>query len=404
MDISREEAERLYQKFLDNSCTEAELQELIRILGANPDNFREDLVFQLFDKTWDRVDLVPHQFQPLVLPEAESKKTLVVNPDRDQIQRVNTFRKTWLRYAAAALLLLAVGAYMWRTSRPDKTFIVNKQKAPNPVKDLTPGGDRAVLTLADGTDVLLDSLHTGVFRQQGSATISKSARGALVYRYQSGGLRQPIVYNTMKTPRGGQYQLTLPDGSEVYLNASSSIRFPTSFSGKERRVEITGEAYFEVAKDPSMPFIVSVKQIEVKVLGTHFNVNAYADESAARTTLFEGAVQIKTNNSTEFLSPGQQGIVNAANPITVDKQADTASALAWKKGLFRFNNTELESIMRQVARWYDVDINYKISTGGLHFSGVVSRKKNVSELLKIMELTGLVNFKIEGKTITVLPG
>ncbi len=150
--------------------------------------------------------------------------------------------------------------------------------------------------------------------------------------------------------------------------------------------------------------MVSANGMEVRVLGTHFNVNAYADESAARTTLFEGAVQIKTNNSTKFLSPGQQGIVDAQNSINIDKAADTASALAWKKGLFRFNNTDLESIMRQVARWYDVDINYNVPTGGLYFSGIVSRKKNVSELLKIMELTGLVNFQIEGKTITVLPG
>jgi len=404
MDISREEAERLYQKFLDNSCTEAELQELIRILGAKPDSFREDLVFQLFDKTWDRVDLVPHQFQPLVLPEAESKKSMVTNTEPDVIHRINPSRKTWIRYAAAALLLLAAGTYMWRTSGPDKTSIVSSQQTALPLKDLVPGGDKAVLTLGDGTNIVLDSLHTGIFTQQGAATISKSASGALVYQYQSAQSRQPLVYNTMNTPRGGQYRLTLPDGSEAYLNATSSIRFPTSFSGRERRVEITGEAYFEVAKNPAMPFIVSAKGMEVKVLGTHFNVNAYADESAARTTLFEGAVQIKTNNSTQFLSPGQQGIVNAANSITVDKQADTASALAWKKGLFRFNNTDLETIMRQVSRWYDVDINYKISTGGLHFSGVVSRKKNVSELLKIMELTGLVNFKIEGKTITVLPG
>jgi ferric-dicitrate binding protein FerR (iron transport regulator) len=216
----------------------------------------------------------------------------------------------------------------------------------------------------------------------------------------------PLAYNTIATPRGGQYQLVLADGSKVWLNASSGLRYPTAFTGKERRVELTGEGYFEVAKNASMPFHVQVNQMDVEVLGTHFNINAYDDESAVKTTLLEGSVKVvkrETANVKEnpiVLQPGQQAEMKPHSPLAINHSPNIEEVMAWKNGLFQFKAAGIETVLRQAARWYDVEFVYK---GNIpeKFSGQISRSANAEQLLKILELTGKVKFEINGKTIIV---
>jgi transmembrane sensor len=266
--------------------------------------------------------------------------------------------------------------------------------------DVDPGSNKATLTLADGSMILLDDAKNGTLTQQGSAKVIK-LDGKLLYDLGSEKAKQ-IVYNTISTPKGGQYQLELPDGSLVWLNASSSIYFPTSFIEKERRVEITGEAYFEVAKSADKPFIVSVNNSEVQVLGTHFNINAYSDEEEVRTTLLEGSVKFVDGSNTSLLQPGQQSQLTKDRIVKVASNVDVNEVVSWKNGLFSFENAGIETIMRQLSRWYDVEIDYKGKTDDI-FVAEMSRNIKLSDVLKALELTGRVKFEIDGKKIVVMP-
>jgi ferric-dicitrate binding protein FerR (iron transport regulator) len=209
-----------------------------------------------------------------------------------------------------------------------------------------------------------------------------------------------ISYNTLSTPRGGQYQLVLPDGSKVWLNASSSIHFPTAFAGHERNVELTGEAYFEIAKNKQKPFHVNVNGMQVEVLGTHFNVNAYGDEGAIKTSLLEGSVKIKKGNISGLLKPGQQGVLKKNSTDLEIKNADMNEAIAWKNGLFEFDGADIKSIMREIGRWYDVDVVYAGKVPDRRFEGKISRDAQLSDVLKILALSN-VKFSVEGKKIIV---
>jgi ferric-dicitrate binding protein FerR (iron transport regulator) len=308
----------------------------------------------------------------------------------------------WLRIAAAAAILLfaVAGAYLWLNPRQSQQQIAqSKAIFPDTVKAITPGGNRAVLTLSDGSGIVLDSIHQGTLATQGSAQIMKLNTATLAYNVGNVS-NQEVVYNTLSTPRGGQYQLILPDGTRVWLNASSSIYFPTQFRGKERKVTVTGEAYFEVAKNVNMPFKVTVNDAVVEVLGTHFNIMAYNDEGSMNTTLLEGSVKISKGTLHRILVPGQQSRINKVGGIKV-VEADIDQVMAWKNGWFQFNEDNIENVMRQISRWYDVEVVYegKIPTG--HFSGMVSMKNDISQVLTIMQAGG-VQFKIEGRKLTVL--
>ena len=222
--------------------------------------------------------------------------------------------------------------------------------------------------------------------------------------YNNAGIGSEVVYNTVSTPRGGQYQLVLADGSKVWLNAASTLRFPTSFVGKERKVELEGEGYFEVAKNAAMPFKVDVDgKGEVEVLGTHFNINSYSNEPAINTTLIEGSVKVTGNLSgkTQNLNPGEQARINAAGQVTLNRNINVDEIIAWKEGNFNFNSAGIEYIMRNVSRWYDLDVVYQGVPSKETFSGIVSRNSNLSEVLMIIKQAG-IKFKIEGKKITVM--
>jgi len=266
--------------------------------------------------------------------------------------------------------------------------------------DVLPGSDKATLTLADGSTILLDEAQNGTIAQQGNSKIIK-LDGKLSYDPTNKNSRE-IVYNTISTPKGGQYQLELPDGSKVWLNATSSIHFPTSFTGTERRIEITGEAYFEIAKNPNMPFIVTVSNSEVQVLGTHFNINAYNDEDNVKTTLLEGSVRFVNDGSINILKPGQQAQLTKEGTTKVVSDVNVDNVVAWKNGMFDFENASIETVMRQLSRWYDVEIEYKGKTDDL-FIAEMRRNIKLSDALKALELTGKVKFDIQDKKIIVMP-
>ncbi|SFD08098.1 FecR family protein [Chitinophaga sp. CF118] len=282
-------------------------------------------------------------------------------------------------------------------------YISPKREQALPVAQLhplAPGASKAMLTLGDGTTIPLDSASTGTLAKQGSTQIVNT-NGRL--NYKAGGNTAEVMYNKVVTPLGGQYQLTLADGSRVWLNAASSIRFPTAFTGKDRKVEISGEVYFEIAKQVDQPFSVRVNDIDVNVLGTSFNIMAYSDEQVVKTTLVEGAVQLTHNGSSSLLKPGLQASLSAKDKQFVISPADMEQTLAWKEGKFRFRNTNIKIIMRQLSRWYDMDVTYQGDVSDIHLTGVISRRENADKLLKALETTQKIHFEVNGNKITVMP-
>jgi len=303
---------------------------------------------------------------------------------------------TWRRAAIAAAIvgLVTLTGLLWVKSNrsPDKSIAETFYK-----NDVKPGGNHAVLTLANGAQILLDSAGKGNLAVQGGARVTKLKEGSLSYDAIGKDL-SAVYHNTVSTPIGGQYQVTLADGTQVWLNALSTLKFPTSFQGSARTVELTGEAYFEVAANKDQPFHVHVNGMNVEVLGTHFNVNAYTDETSVRTTLLEGAVRLVKGGSHILLAPGEQGQTSEASGFTLIKNADTEQAVAWKNGYFSFEGADVHTIMRQISRWYNVDVQFEAPPADEHFHGKISRNVNVSEVLNVLAASG-INFKIEGNKI-----
>ena len=268
--------------------------------------------------------------------------------------------------------------------------------------DILPGRDKAVLTLADGSKIVLDNVAEGQIGRQGDISILKLPDGALKYQEDQdnpAAADAPVSYNTITTPNAGQYALTLPDGSGVWLNAASSMTFPTRFNKAERRLSITGEVYFEVARDAARPFIVQVnKESTVEVLGTHFNINAYSNEPSVKTTLLEGKVSVKKGGETGILLPGQQAIIT--DKITLEKNVDVEQVMAWKNGFFNFEQVDLSELMRQLERWYDIKVVLQGNLPEIRFKGKMYRNERLSTVLNFLEGSGLA-FRMEGKTLTV---
>lgn len=296
--------------------------------------------------------------------------------------------------AAAALLLLAPGAWLALHSRTTaRLAIATPTKNTSRTNDIAPGTNKAMLTLADGSTVTLDSARTGNLAKQGNAEVIKRGDGQLQYA-STDAPPAAMVYNVLSTPRGGQYRLKLQDGTDVWLNASSSIRYPTAFLGKERRVEVTGEAYFEVAKNADMPFRVSVndpaagKPTEIEVLGTGFDVNAYKDEKDLRTTLLEGSVKVANGAGAETLKPSEQAI-SSGSQLKKMALENPEQTIAWKNGYFEFENADIPTIMRQISRWYDVDVEYQGKGSEDRFSGRFSRNVSLAVVLQILHTSGV---------------
>jgi transmembrane sensor len=331
--------------------------------------------------------------------------------------------------AAVLALVVAVYGYYFYTGRQNPQQLERIAQH----KPILPGGNKAVLTLADGSAIVLNQRPNGVLTMQGTVAVRKGQAGILNYENTKNhqASSAAAAFNTVTTPRGGQYQLILSDGTKVWLNAASSLKFPVSFNPAKREVELTGEAYFEVntmqsgrskqvangqtAQDrlaltrgkgsptKRIPFLVKTNSQVIEVLGTHFNVNAYADEPDTRTTLLEGAVKIRQRHKpgSALLKPGQQGLTGTGD-IQVSN-VDVSQAVAWQQGYFLFDNESMESIMRKISRWYDVDVTYSGNIRYRKFGGRISRFENIGEILRMMEKTQVIHFRTTGRRVTVMP-
>lgn len=328
---------------------------------------------------------------------------------RDLQERINSSlvpkrKLLWSRIAVAVSVMICLGiAFYFYTN-------VYKEQKPSVVtayKDIEPGSNKAILTLANGNKISITDAEDGEIIKESGVVISKTADGQLVYKVNDRNKRsknQALAYHTIETPRGGQHQIILPDGTRVWLNAESSIRFPESFvQVKTRNIELKGEAYFEVARDVEHPFIVKTSRQEIEVLGTHFNINSYLEEQKSITTLLEGSVKVQTIASGNFsvIKPGQQAISGLGNEVNITA-ADIEQVMDWKNGDFMFKKESLAGIMRKVSRWYDVDVEYGQNVDmNQTYSGLVSRSKNISEVLRIMEEAGQLKFDVIGKKVIV---
>jgi len=307
----------------------------------------------------------------------------------------------YISVAATILLAAAMGIYFYKLN-PSRL----KASLPNTkmLADISPGRNKAILTLSNGQKISLTDMRLGKIGDEQGVVIKKAKDGQLVY--QGTNSSGELAFNSVVTPKGGQYQLSLPDGTQVWLNAASTLKYPIAFSGKERIVQLNGEAYFEVAKNKGKRFVVTTANQTVEVLGTSFNVNSYSDEVNTKTTLMKGSVKVRNSESGQsaVIKPGQQTLVSPYRSSIELKDVDVDEAMAWKNGYFMFDEEPLESILRKVSRWYDVEIQYQHSDlkKKLLFSGTLSRYSNVSKVLKKLELTESVKFHVEGRKIVVL--
>lgn len=382
----------LLARYADSETSEDEENELFNLLGQS--DYEEEIkaaLSALLENTYD-FEIDPNRKARIM------EKVFGVKEENLQYSppKRGVFQLKRLAVAASVVLLILSGYYLiWPlpSLQPDET------KTSQKTNDIPPGGNKATLTLANGKQVILDSLSSTESFRQGSSLVTNTD-GQLAYSVEKNPI--DVVFNTLTTPRGGQYQVTLSDGSKAWLNAESSIYFPTNFTGNERRVRITGEVYFEIEKNPDMPFKVDVGQMEIRVLGTHFNINAYDSGDIIKTTLLEGSVEVIREKSTLRLRPGQQAQVTSKGETSVVDNVNIDEVVAWKAGYFQFNSADIETVMRQITRWYDVEVLYEGKVTKL-FGGSIPRDMSASNVFKALELTGGVHFEIDGKTIIVRP-
>ncbi|WP_316828266.1 FecR family protein [Pedobacter miscanthi] len=343
------------------------------------------------------------QLRQMLLLMGDESRTRTIRSDFASLQnRINRSAKSlkvirsssWLKWsiAASVLVLLSVGLLF---------YIAQNNKTANPkLADVAPGGNKATLILANGKKIDLSGAVNGAIADETGIKVIKTAEGKIIYDLSNTTAAANEQYNTIETPMGGQYQVNLSDGTKVWLNAASSLRYPTHFSGKERKVELTGEGYFEVAHQKNMPFKVASAGQTVEVLGTHFNIMAYHDEPNVKTTLLQGSVKLYTGNQNTLLKPGEQAL-RTGNHIRISDEVDMEDVVAWKDGYFKFNES-LEGIMSKISRWYGVEVVYETKTDpNLTYSGKISRGRNISAILKIIEFNGDVHFRIEGRKVFV---
>ena len=416
----------LYERWINNSATESEKAEFFSLMQAVNDPealdaaMREIWLQQLDDQyyTPDKRLQLAHTILQTYRPQLEEEVM------QQPVHRVHFLRTAWFRYAAAIILLAGAGVMGWYLLHTPKQEVATI--TPATPKDIAPGGNKAILTLADGSVIDLDKTGNGTIAKEGKTIVNKKEDGQIEYQgaHSPLAIDHSLAFNTLKTPKGGQYQITLPDGTKVWLNAASSITYPTAFTGNERRITMTGEIYLEVSKDKTKPFHVQFthgggRQYDVEVLGTHFNVNAYNDEPVAATTLLEGKVRQRAEgkgqraeniNVEVILKPGEQAIVKASpltiahSPLTINHSPDIDQIMAWKNGAFNFNDKKLVEVMRQLSRWYDVDVIYENNNiPDKTFYGEMGRNLNLSQCLTILEKMQ-VHFRIEaGRKLVVMP-
>jgi transmembrane sensor len=397
MSISRLRLRYLFDHYYNNTATLDERDELFALIETGA---KDEELSALIRKAWGELEPDTTLFEPAT-SEGILKKILSADPSKkNSNSRGIVFLWTKISVAAVALLFVGYGIKLYISTPKRQQIAIAKVKAPS--HDVLPGGNKAVLTLSNGETIVLDNAKNGTLAKEGKTVVKKMGNGQLLYNAAAlSGIKRPPSINTIATPRGGQYQVILPDGTKVWLNSASWLRFPTYFAGKSRDVEINGEAYFEVAKNKAMPFRVKTSRANIEVLGTHFNVMAYDDEAVMKTTLLEGAVNITNGTFTAKLIPGQQAQIGASGQSKVVNNVDVDDETAWKNGVFQFRDAGIDAILRQAARWYDVEIVYKTKLPAKEFTGSISRNVKASALLNMLNYTG-ANLKIEGKNIIVL--
>ncbi|CAM4160563.1 FecR family protein [Pedobacter westerhofensis] len=384
--ITREEFLDLYEKCLSGLCSEAE-RDLLK-------SYTDEL--KLSDGQWDEGDGSQAQVYHRIWEKLRQSR----NPDVPLKKNNNHI---WLK--AAAVIILGSTAVWVSNPLPKSVSLVKQTKIKPAPAQIQPGGNKALLTLANGSRIILTDAKKGILTTQSGAQVTKSGDGILVYQPHTTAEGKsaivPVEMNMISTPRGGQYQLVLADGTKVWLNAASVLKYPAQFTGNERRVELKGEAYFEVHKNPAAPFIVHTSGQEVRVLGTHFNIKAYSDETLVKTSLLQGRVDISSGGKTTSLLPGFEAISTQGSTRVME--ADVQQSIAWKKGLFQFNNATIEEVMHQISRWYDADIVITKKPLPLRqFTGTISRQEPINEILAMLSYTG-VKFSVRDKQILVQP-
>lgn len=398
----------MLQKYLRNECSPEEAALVVAWLAAHPDHAQSALAHEQKDGRGEHPEFSEEALEALLARNAEAiEQRLSNNSGRFRFFIRSRFRY-WVGAAAIAGVLLC--SLWWFTIPGNPSgFPASEAAIPAVLKPIAPGTDKAVLTLADGSQLVLDEAHNGNLAEEGDTKVIK-LDGEISYKSSKAGT--VTGFNTISTPKGGQYKLILSDGTKVWLNAESSLRFPVSFSGNERRVELTGEGYFEVAQvlaqsgKAKIPFFVSINKMgasagQVEVLGTHFNVMAYGDETAVKTTLLEGRVRVKNSNSEMQIEPGQQA--NWQQETLTVQPVDVDEVIAWKEGYFQFDRkAPIEQVMRQIARWYDVEVAYEGAVPNRRFGGKIGRDSKLEDVLKMLELNH-VKFKVQNRRITVTP-
>lgn len=374
-----------YLRFSRNELKAEELENFLHQLTL-PEN--REIVHEWMDETWNEL---------VEMPANKIHESPVVSI-------YNLRRIQWKRWIAAAsvILVLALGSYFLFTGpSADQNKIVENQ---DPIDIKAPAANRAMITLANGQTIYLDSAGNGTLLSVDGVSVVKNSEGVIVYQSTDQLINLSTQYHTLTNPKGSKViDMTMSDGSRVWLNAGSSVTYPVAFNGNERKVEISGEAYFEIAHDASKPFKVTKENMEIAVLGTHFNVNAYDDEAEIKITLLEGSVKVSTTkllNASTILKPGQQAVLTLNTKPSTLNNVDLESVMAWKNGLFTLKGTGLEDLMRQVSRWYDVDIVYTGKIPERKFGGTISRKVNLNSLLRALNEQG-VNVKLEGRKVIV---
>lgn len=381
----------LFQRFSDHQASPEEVKELFRLVAQEGNDHEFIALLELEMEMSELVNVEDQKRRDQVLSKIKEVIGVIEGEPAVPAKKSN-FR--WLAIAASVMLVMGAAVFFFRSGQTDN----NQGKL---VNDLAPGKVGATLTLANGRKIRLSEAGNGEIAKEAGISVTKTADGQLVYQIKEE-VAQTDKINTLSTAKGETYILTLPDQSKVWMNAASSLTYSATLMGRGvRRVKLVGEAYFEIAKDKAHPFIVESKGQQVQVLGTHFNVNAYEDEPATMTTLLEGSVKVTSGTNKEILKPGEQSKLSSSGSISI-QQVDVDNAVAWKKGYFQFENENLESIMRKVARWYDVEVIYQDSNlKKLAFMGTVSKYKNVSQILKTLQMTNELDFRIEGKRILI---
>lgn len=382
--MHQQQLQELFERYYNRTATPEETAALMALINQTPEDTLSELIRE----------------QGAALSEAEpvisagTAQNMLHNILKDARTPVRRINRWYYASAAAAVLLLALGIFR---------LMHDQRKAPAipaPVAAIVPGREGATLTLGDASVVELDTAGNGLISQQGNTAV-QLVNGKLIY---SGGANATAAtMNTISTGKGNYYSMVLTDGTKAWLNAASSLRFPVAFADKERLVTVTGEVYFEVAPDAARPFRVQIaNKGSITVLGTHFNVHAYNDETDITTTLLEGAISVRSGSQQQLLGPGQQATISEQSAISIRKQVDLAQVMAWKDGYFSFNDTNIYALMKQISRWYDVEVRFegKVTEDG--FSGKISRNAPLTSVLQILELNG-IHFKITGRQITVMP-